>query len=383
VSSLKKFVLARSATVVVAGLAIAGAGVYPADAGVQGTVNPSSIIHTFAGTGVAGYNGDGLLAVGETLYQPRDSAMGPDGSVYIVDTYNNRVRKVDTQGVMTTVAGNGVGGYGGDNGPATSASVKWPHDVTVDSTGIVYFADSNNNRVRRVDLNGIITTIAGTGSGGFSGDGGLATVAKLRNPKSVALFGGNLYIADSKNNRIREVDLGTGIITTVAGTGVAGFSGDGGPALSAQMNTPQRIAFDSVGNLYFTDTYNNRIRRVDAASHLITTIAGNGVQAFGGDGGPAVNASLNRPRGIALGDDDRVYIGDSGNQRVRQVIVSTGVISTLAGSGKTSYSGDGGPASAAGLYNPRGLTVDPAGDLLIADTFHNVIRIITATPATT
>lgn len=346
------------------------------------TVTSSSIITTTVGTGTAGFSGDGGLATSARLNEPRDTAVGPDGSLYIADTYNNRIRKVSPQGVITTFAGNGNAAYGGDNGPATNASIRLPHDVTVDGNGVVYIADSNNNRVRRVGTDGIITTVAGTGTGGYNGDNRLATTARLKNPKSVALFGNALYIADGYNHRIRKVDLNTGIITTVVGAGTAGFSGDGGPATLAKLNTPQRIAFDSVGNLYITDTLNNRIRRVDYATGIITTVAGNGNGVFAGDGGLAVNASIRRPRGIALANDSTIYIADSENHRIRLLNLTTGIISTLAGSSTRNYVGDNGPASKAGFKNPRGLTVDAAGNLIIADTFHSVIRTIwSANPA--
>ena len=343
------------------------------------TVTTSSIITRTAGTGTAGFLGDDGSATSARLNEPRDTAVGPDGSLYIADTYNNRIRKVSPQGVITTLAGNGTSGYGGDNGPATNASIKLPHDVTVGDDGVVYIADSHNNRVRRVGTNGIITTIAGTGAFGYNGDNRLATTATLRKPKSVALFGRGLYIADGYNHRIRRIDLDTGIITTVAGTGTAGFSGDGGPATLAKLNLPQRIAFDSVGNLYLTDTLNNRIRRVDYATGIITTVAGNGDGVFAGDGGLGVNASIRRPRGIALANDSVVYIADSENHRIRLLDLTTGIISTLAGTGNRAYVGDGGPAGKAGFKNPRGLTVDATGNLIIADTFHSVIRTISST----
>ncbi len=374
-------VSAFAALALAAGVLTLGSPSVAADETPTPLVGPTSMITTTAGTGRQGFSGDGGPARSALINQPRDSAIGPGGSLYVADTYNNRIRRVDPDGIITTIAGTGSSTFGGDGGPATSASISLPHDVTVDTNGDIYIADSKHHRIRLIDPAGTITTVAGTGSSGFNGDNRLATSAKLKHPKSVAVFGGSLYIADGMNNRIRRVDLETRLITTIAGTGVAGFSGDGGPATHAAINVPQRIAFDSVGNLYFTDTLNNRIRRVDAATGVISTVAGTGNAAFSGDGGLAVNASLRHPRGIAVVNDDILYIADSENHRIREVDLDSGVITTIAGSGSRSYVGDGGPARLAGFKNPRGLTVDPAGNLIVADTFHNAIRTIWVTAA--
>ena len=243
----------------------------------DGLVSGGSVITTIAGTGQAGFSGDGGQAVNARLNQPRDSAIGPDGSIYITDTYNNRIRRIAPSGTIATIAGNGSATYNGDNRPATTASLSWPHDVTVDGAGIVYIADSDHNRVRRVGLDGMITTIAGTGVLGSTGDGGPATSARLNKPKTVVVFGGGLYIA-GLDNKVRRVDFTTGIIARVAGTGAAGYSGDGGSALKARLNGPQRLQMDSTGNIYIADTLNNVIRRVDAATGDIRTVAGTGVE---------------------------------------------------------------------------------------------------------
>jgi hypothetical protein len=344
---------------------------------VAAAVTPNSTITTLTGNGSAGFSGDGGPAARAQVNLPRDSDVGPDGSIYLADTYNNRIRKIDPRGIITTYAGTGVGGFGGDGGPARNARLKWPHDVVVDdASGTLYFADSNNDRIRKITRTGIITTVAGTGRAGFSGDGGPATAARLSKPKSVALHGGFLYLADSRNHRIRRVNLGTGIITTVAGTGVAGFGGDSGPARAARLNVPQRIALDGTGGIFIADTENNRIRRVTPQG-TITTVAGTGVEGFGGDGGPARQARLRLPRGIAVGGAI-IYIADTGNHRVRQVNQATGIITTVAGTGVAGYSGDGGRAGSARLDNPRGLTVDNQGRLLIADTFNSALRRVAA-----
>ena len=327
-------------------------------------------------------SGDGGPALSATLNEPRDTAIGPDGSIYLTDTFNNRIRRIDgVTGIITTVAGTGSDVYNGDNIPATQASLKWPHDVTVADDGTLYIADSDHHRVRRVDADtGIITTVLGTGRSGTSGDNGLGTKALLKKPKSVALYGGGLYVADL-SNRVRRLDLATGIVTTVAGNGAAGYSGDGGPATLARLNTPQRIAIDSTGSIYIADTGNNRIRRVDGTTGIITTVAGTGVAGFSGDNGQGEAARLKAPRGVTLEGDGTLYIADSGNNRIRKLDLASGVITTIAGSAK-GFSGDGGPASAARFTNPRGLTVDAAGHLIVCDTLNSVIRVITpAAPA--
>jgi streptogramin lyase len=343
-----------------------------------GAVQPTDLISRLAGTGTQAMSGDGGLAVNASVNLPRDTAIGPDGSIYIADTYNQRIRRINpVTGVITTVAGTGGTAFNGDNQLATKATLKWPHDVTVGADGTVYVADSAHHRVRQIDPStGIITTILGTGAVGVGADDVQGTKSALTNPKSVALFGGALYVADL-TNRVRRLDLATGRVTTVVGTGTAGFAGDGGPAVSAQLNSPQRLAIDSSGTIYIADSGNNSIRRVDAATGIITTVAGkSGTSGFRGDGGPGTAALLNQPRGVALDADNALYIADSGNNRIRRLDLVTGTITTIAGSGR-GFSGDGGPASAARFYNPRGLTVDPAGRLIIADTFNSVVRVIT------
>lgn len=340
-------------------------------------VDSDSIITTLAGTGSPGFAGDGGAAERAQLDRPRDTDVGPDGSVYIADTFNNVIRRIKPNGIITTFAGTGVAGAGGDGGPATSAMLHWPHDVTVDhATGDVYIADSNNDLVRKVDADGIITTVAGNGRAGLAGDGGLATSARLNKPKSVALWGSSLYIADGLNDAIREVDLSTGIITRFAGTGVAGYSGDGGPATEAMLNVPQRLTVGPRGAVYIADSLNHRIRRI-GGDGVIVTIAGTGQPGFSGDGGAAVLARIKGPKGIAISPTARyVYFSDSENNRVRRIDRRTGEIATVAGTGSNAMTGDGGPAGLAGLHNPRGLTLDVQGRLLISDKGHNQIRVI-------
>ena len=234
------------------------------------------------------------------------------------------------------------------------------------------YADSNHHRVRRVDLNGIITTVAGRGNAGSTGDGGLAVQARIKNPKSVAIHSGDLYLA-GLDNKVRRVDLDTGIISSYAGTGIAGYSGDGGPATAATLNVPQRLQVDSLGNVYVADTGNSAVRRIDGGTGLISTVAGNGVRGFNGTSGAATSIQLNQPRGLALEGDEVLYVADSNNHRIRRVDLVAQTLSTVAGTTR-GFAGDGGPARLAKFYQPRGLTVTPEGDLLVADTFNSRLR---------
>ena len=297
------------------------------------------------------------------------------GNLFIADTSNNRIRRVDARGIITTVAGIGSegvegSGFGGDGGPAITARLNSPFGLAPDRQGNLYIADSYNHRIRRVDASGIITTVAGTGVRGHSGDGGPATRAKLRNPAAVAVDGnGNLFIADSENNRIRRVDR-SGTITTVAGTGARGYGGDGGPAVAARLSSPKGVAVDGAGNLLLADTLNYRIRRVDR-SGTITTIAGTGSQRDDGDGGPATRAQIGYASHIAVDSSGNLFIALG--HRIRRVDAS-GIITTVAGTGRQGDRGDGGPAVEAEITHARGVAVGGAGDLYIADTFkHNVL----------
>jgi len=275
-----------------------------------------NIIDTAAGNGIAGFSGDGGTATSALIDDPSGVAVDASGNLYIADTDNLRVRKVNLDGVISTVAGNGVEAFSGDGGPATAASLGFVTGVALDAIGNLYIADGTNARVRKVDQEGTISTIAGNGVEAFSGDGGPATSASLNRPSGVAVdAAGNIYIGDSRNSRIRKVDAG-GIITTVAGNGASGFSGDGGPANAASLAAPRGVMVDAAGNLYIADMDNSRIRKVDAGG-IITTVAGNGVYGFSGDGGPATAASLAEPRNTALDASGNLYIADKDNKRVR------------------------------------------------------------------
>jgi sugar lactone lactonase YvrE len=333
----------------------------------QAALTPG-IITTIAGNGTQGFSGDGGPATEAELYNPGYTALDPVGNLYITDGNNLRVRKVDLNGIITTVAGNGVAGFSGDGGPATSAKLNFPAGVALDAAGNLYIADGGNNRIRKVDLNGIITTFAGGGIGA-GGDGGPATQAQLGFPSGIAVdAAGNLYIADTDFSRVRKVDL-NGIITTVAGTGEHGYSGDGGPATQAELGFPSDIAVDAAGNLYIADPDNSRVRKVDSRG-IISTFAGNGHRGFSGDGGPATKAQL-EPVGVAVDAAGNVYIADIGNFRIRR-IDKTGTIRTIAGTG-AQYGGDGGPATKAGI-NPIGVAIDSAGTIFLTEGFSERVR---------
>jgi trimeric autotransporter adhesin len=273
-------------------------------------------ISTVAGNGIAAHSADGGAATMASLNSLNGVAVDAAGNLYIADY--GRIRKVDGSGTISTVAGNGSLGYSGDGGPATAASLSLPSGLAFDAAGNLYIADRTNNRIRKVDTSGTISTVAGNGIAGFSGDGGAATAASLWNPWDVFVdAAGNLYIADGNNQRIRKVDT-AGMISTVAGTGGAIYSGDGGPATAAGLSNPHSVIVDGAGNLYIVDRSNYRIRKVDG-SGIITTVVGSGTQSFSGDGGAATAAGLNNPFGAALDSDGNLYITDGGHNRVRKV----------------------------------------------------------------
>jgi uncharacterized protein (TIGR03437 family) len=330
-------------------------------------INATSLdISTAAGNGTPGYSGDGSTASSGQLNSPTGVAVDSAGNLYIADTLNCRIRKVTSSGTLSTFAGNGTLSYSGNGGPAIQAQLNAPEGVAADAAGNFYVADTLNNVVRIVSPNGIIANFAGKGGAGDSGDGGAATSAQLNGPQGMAVdASGNLFIADTLNAKVRKVST-SGVITTVAGSGTPGYGGDGSAAGNAQLNGPQGVAVDTAGDVYIADFGNSRVRKVSAASGDITTVAGNGTFGYSGDGGPAVNAQLNGPQGVAVDTAGNLYIADSENNLIREVTPS-GLIATVAGNGVAGYSGDGGPAASAQVGNPVGVVVDAVGNIFIVD----------------
>ena len=342
--------------------------------------NVAQIISTIAGNGTAGFSGNGSAATLAKLNNPTGITYDSIGNIYISDYNNNQIRKIDGSGTITTVAGTGVGGYSGDGGSATAAKLNLPSTLTFDKYGNMYVVDALNNCVRKVTPSGIISTFAGNGLGGYSGDGGLASSAQLNFPCGIYIDAiGNVFIADRNNHRIRKVNT-SGFISTFAGTGVAGFSGDGAVATNAKLNMPNSIYFDNSGNAYIADAYNNRIRKVNA-SGIISTFAGTGIGGFSGDGGQAISAQLNQPFGISFDAAGNSYISDFNNHRIRK-IDQGGIISTLAGTGVGGYSGDGGVSNVAKIYYPEKVTIDATGNIYIPDAGNQRVRKISCAQPT-
>jgi len=338
-------------------------------------VSTTGIITTFAGGGSA-YHGNGGQATDAFLYEPKSVITDASGNLYFVG--GNAVYKVDASGIITTIAGNNDSlGYSGDGGQATAAKLYNPNSIAIDPSGNIYISDHGNFRIRKINTSGIITTIAGFGTIGFSGDGGQATAAKLNNVSGMTTdAAGNLFIADQNNFRIRMINT-SGVITTIAG-GITGFSGDGGQATAAGIGSPIGINIDAAGNLYVSDG-NFRIRKINSAG-IITTIAGNGYSAgpglgggFSGDGGQATDAELNNVQNVSFDGSGNIFLADEGNFRIRE-INSLGVISTFAGNGSAGFSGDGAQASSAEINSPYGVATDANGNIFFADLNNNRIR---------
>lgn len=345
---------------------------------------PGSVLTTVAGSGEEGSTGDGGPAVLASLSRPIRIDFDSAGNLYLTDSDNNTIRKVTPQGVISTIAGRPEQfGFSGDGGPATAALLDFPIGVAVDGVGNVYICDNGNSRIRKVTAaTGVISTIAGNGESGFSGDGGPATMARFSNPQNVAVDkNGNVYISDLGNHRIRKVNAADGMISTVAGIGVSGFSGDGGTATAARLNNPNNVSVDKDGNLIICDAGNSRIRVVTVADGKINTVVGKGQSGSSGDGGPATEALINVPVGAIADQSGNLYFSDRNNQRVRRVDANTGIITTVVGVGTSGFNGDGFAAGASILNFPTGLAIDPAGSLYIGDRDNGRVRKLTVAVA--
>jgi uncharacterized protein (TIGR03437 family) len=330
----------------------------------------SGIVTTFVGGGI----NDGGLGVFANLNQPTAVARDNAGNTYVADSQNNRIRKVAADGTIATVAGTGITGSSGDGAPAASAQLNTPRGVALDASGNLFIADTGNYRIRKMDGAGNISTVAGTGADGYSGDGATALKARIGSVSGLALdAAGNLYFGDVTYNVVRKVTPG-GAITTVAGTGIAGYSGDGGAASKAQLNRPYDVAVDTTGKLYIAD-YNNNCVRMVSKSGIVTTLAGTGAAGYSGDGGAAASAMLFNPSAVAVDTAGNLYIADTGNSAIR-VVSSSGVITTVAGNGMSAYTGDGGLATAAALDFPSAVAVDAAGNIAVADQGNNAVRLL-------
>jgi len=351
----------------------------PVMAGAQCTT--ASVISTVAGNHTKGYSGDGGPANEAQMGSPYAVAVDLSGNVYIADYFNHTVRKVSTSGVITTIVGDGTAGFTGDGGPASAARLNGPAGITFDGVGNLYIADKFNERIRRVDAStGIITSVAGNGAhGGWNGaafgNGGMATAASLTYPIAVAFDGsGNMYISDNGSQTVRKIDGATGVITLFAGTHAGGYNGDGIAASTAKLNNPRGLAVDGSGNVYISDCWNNRIRKVDPSGQ-ISTYAGNGTKGYAGDGGPATAANIFGPWGITVDACGDLFICDYDNYVVRRVSAS-GTISTFAGNHLRGYTGDGGTPDSARVYLPSSIALNGLGAAYIADYGNLVVRIV-------
>jgi DNA-binding beta-propeller fold protein YncE len=334
-------------------------------------------VRTIAGTGKAGFSGDGGPASNAQLDNPYGIARGPDGALYACDMGNHRVRRIDADGTITTVAGTGRGGYAGDGGAATAADLNEPYEVRFDRGGDLYFVEMKNHVVRRVERRtGTISTLAGTGKPGFSGDGGPASAAQLNQPHAIQFDPGghSLYICDIGNHRLRRVEMSTGVITTFAGDGSQRPTPDGATVSpSLPLNGPRAIDFDAAGSLWLALREGNAVYRIDIKSMTIMRVAGTGIQGFTGNGGPAKKATLSGPKGIAAGPDGNVYFTDTESHSVRMIDVKRGTIELVAGTGQKGDGPDGDPLSCR-FSRPHGIFVDRDGTMYIGDSENHRVR---------
>jgi DNA-binding beta-propeller fold protein YncE len=336
------------------------------------------IIQTVLGNGEEGWAGDGGPATQAACQEPYMCAFDTQGNMFVCMGRNHIIRRMDAKtSIITSLAGTGEAGYTGDGGPAQSATFDMPYALTVDTNGDIYIAERRNAIVRKIDgTTGMVTTLAGTGEIGYSGDGGPGNKAMLREPNDVFLDGKEcLLIADIQDQRIRRVDLRTGIITTFAGTGEKSRGGDGRRATEASLMGPRAVCMDQLGNTYVCEREGNGVRKIDP-NGILTTVAGaESVFGYSGDGGPALDATWGAPKAIRCDPQNNIIVVDTENCAVRRIDARTGIVNTIAG-GHAGDDGDGGPATAAGLARPHGCAVDPTGKLYIADTHNNKVRVV-------
>jgi hypothetical protein len=340
----------------------------------------SQIINTIAGNGASGYTGDGSLAINAKLDSPDHLCLDALGNIYFSDKANNRIRMVNVStGIISLVAGDGTQSFNGDGGLATQAQLNSPSGIALDGLGNLLFADFGNYRIRKINLStGIINTVYGAGIYGSSGDGGLASNANITAEDIKFDASGNLLVSEPNFHRVRKIVTSTGIINTIAGIGTSGYTGDGGLAVNAQLFYPMTLSLDNIGNIYIADMGNHMIRKVTLSSGIINSICGNGAAGFSGDGGLSSTAQLNMPTGIFVDASNNVFIRDGSNYRIRKIDYSTGIINTVVGTGVAGFSGDGGPAISAqiNIGSASGLFIDAIGNLYFPD--QNRIRKVTA-----
>lgn len=334
-------------------------------------------ISTFAGTGEAGHRGDGGPAVAAQVDEPFGVVRGPDGAIWFCEYTGNRVRRVDPDGTISTIVGTGESGYNGDGGPAIDATLNRPHEIRFDAAGHLIIADTGNHVIRRVNARtGVINTIAGTGAKGYSGDGGPATRATFNGPHSIQLGrGGEIYICDVSNHVIRLLDSDTGLVTTFAGTGSPGPTPDGAPIRGTPLNNPRSLDVDREGNLWLVTRQGNQVLKFDLAAGVIRHIAGTGATGFTGNGGPARLATLSGPKGIAIDAAGNAWLADTESHSLRMFDVTTGNIELIAGTG---VAGDGadGDALACALNRPHGVFVDTDGSVFVGDSEAHRVRVL-------
>lgn len=334
-------------------------------------------IRTVAGTGQAGYSGDGGPATQAQLNNPFGLVRGPDGALYVCDMANHVIRKVARDGTISTVAGTGRRGYSGDGGPARQAQLNEPYEIRFDRAGNTYFVEMQNNVVRRVDAKSqIISTVAGQGKAGFSGDGGPASEASLRQPHSIQLDAmGNIFICDIGNHRIRKVDVKTGTISSFAGTGERSATPDGARIQGTPLNGPRAIDFDKRGNIWLALREGNAVYRLDLKRNTIHHAAGTGRKGFTGNGGPARTATLSGPKGISIGPDGSIYLADTESHTIRKINSTTGNLELVAGTGEKGDGPEGDPLKCS-MARPHGIFVDADGSIFIGDSETHRVRVV-------